>query len=363
MKKNKSLKELYCEIIDNKQDLWNYYYSENYNCNILSFNFDDLNSQDKCKSFIEQYLRHGGKGEVPFFVDNFHELCPKRIKHIVSCFFWGLVLYSQCEGIKSSIQKMFRKRQSPIEGENAELHFAYIWFLTCLFHDLGYAIEDNYLKAEANKEKFDTFFFKEFQKRPAGIPSVFTKALLHNYLKWRICCKECYDHGIIGGISLYHDLCKFRKDIVVSSNLALYDYVRDGLYWGDNLEKDFLYAAWVIACHNVWITKDGEANAYKYHCFDLDALIRDTPIINLQNHPFPFLFCLADSLEFIKNVGSTFLFEKVKIKFEETQIIVDLSEMTNIERHESSKQIRGLNWLTLVEEKQKGVFTINLQFK
>lgn len=89
MKKNKSLKELYCEIIDNKQDLWNYYYSENYNCNILSFNFDDLNSQDKCKSFIEQYLRHGGKGEVPFFVDNFHELCPKRIKHIVSCFFWG----------------------------------------------------------------------------------------------------------------------------------------------------------------------------------------------------------------------------------------------------------------------------------
>lgn len=338
-RKSTTLRVLYNDIICHKRNLWNYYNESMY---IIQLNdIKDLSNQ--AKSFINCYLRRGGKGDIPFFVENIEKLDSDRINHVVSCFFLGMVIYSNCGKIKSSILRAFD--DSNTLCESVELRFSYIWFLVCLFHDLGYAVENDFPWAEKKKDDFDKYY-KIFPKKPSGIPCVFTKSLLKKYMSWRICCNQRYDHGVIGGINLFHDLCQYRCNVVDTFGLADSGFVKEGLYWGKDLEKDYSFAAWVIACHNIWLTQESNDNARCYRCFHMDKLIRDSPVINIDRHPILFLFCLADSLEPIKNLKDVCLYDRIRISFGYNSIQFNLDALTDEEKLIYSKQIASIYpWL------------------
>lgn len=129
--------------------------------------------------------------------------------------------------------------------ESPSRHFSYLWFLTCLFHDLGYAVEDHNSTSKKENDMYKDYL-KELPRRPNGIPTLYNKKTLKSYSLLRACLHSCYDHGIVGGIALYHDLCNYRRQVVET-----FEKIHDGLYWGKELEKDFDFASWVIASHNI----------------------------------------------------------------------------------------------------------------
>ena len=99
---------------------WNYYDAD------IRKPFD----KDKARDFIIQYFENGAKKRVVLpFID---EIDSMRHMHVVSAFFIGLLIKRElCPDLVIFSQKY----------ENYE--FSYLWFLVCLFHDMGYAIEND----------------------------------------------------------------------------------------------------------------------------------------------------------------------------------------------------------------------------
>lgn len=348
-----TLANLYRETIED-YSLWDYYHSSEYPDH--QFSFESLDNAYECKEFIRQYIVHGGK-EGMIVCQDFENLLPTRIKHIVSCFFIGLGIYRNIPFLKQEIN------QSNIsnDSETKEQHFSYLWFLTVLFHDIGYTVEERKTKMygkEEYKEYLD--LIKKLEKRPKGIPKVFTKATLRNYLRWRMCSSSLYDHGIIGGIKLYKCLTEFRSQMV-----GIYNDDKNGLYWGAELDTDFNFISWVVACHNIWFTNNDKQEANQYHCCKLDKLITEEEEyqISASEHPFLFLFLLADSIEPIKRLEGTEWFDRIDIRFEEYSIILDISRLPEIGIKKYASSISGLNsWLTKVTpiDNNKNKYQINI---
>lgn len=341
-----TLEELYAEAIETER-LWNYYSNDYaYAKTRIEFAYSKLNSYSDCKGFIDAYLHRGGKGDIPY-AKNLEDLLPNRVKHIVSCFFLGSIFYIKCLRISNSIENSLQITRTT---ESPSRHFSYLWFLTCLFHDLGYAVEDH--KSTSKKEN-DMYkdYLKELPRRPNGIPTLYTKKTLKSYSLLRACLHSCYDHGIVGGIALYHDLCNYRRQVVET-----FEKIHDGLYWGEELEKDFDFASWVITCHNIWMTNEHSKDVAAYKFFGLNALIiKDSyqaklkyPISSGKN-PFLFLFCLVDSIEPIKVMESTDNFPKIDIVFDPSDVKLNLSKLPTNLRKKYAKKILDLDsWLTPV---------------
>lgn len=113
---------------------WNYYTQDN--------NIDILHLPSLSKEFIDTYFKNGQKD---FSVLNLDENMPRlsefRAIHTVSSFFLGVQLASWLNELT-------------LKCDNQEFDFSYIWFLTCLFHDYGYAIEETKTpKSHINKSK------------------------------------------------------------------------------------------------------------------------------------------------------------------------------------------------------------------
>lgn len=361
-----TLAELYKETIED-YSLWDYYESEN-----THFSFELLNCYQTCKNFIQEYMRHGGKANLGIGQD-FDDLIPTRIKHIVSCFFLGLGIYRKVQFFQQKINRSITPRKS----DTKEQHFSYLWFLTVLFHDIGYAVEERGIKT-FDKEKYKEYLdlIKNLGRRPKNIPKVYTKQILRNYLRCRMCSRSRFDHGIIGGIKLYKCLTEFKHQIVENQNLASSQYTdRKNLYWGPELDTDFNFISWVVACHNIWFTNDKDTLAHYYHCCKLDKLIiqEDGYQISANQHPFLFLFLLADSIEPIKRLEEiecfdwkrlkvTDWFNRIDICFNNDSITLDLSRLPEFGIDKLSSSISGLDsWLTHVrEDNGKNMYKINI---
>lgn len=354
-----TLSKLYQETIDDCS-LWDYYHDSEYQRHY--FNFDSLNNAYDCKEFILNYMNRGGKADMGI-LQKINNLKEKRIKHIVSCFFIGLGIYRKIKNFQQRIDL------SIIQGklDTKEQHFSYLWFLTVLFHDIGYTVEEKGAKMyEIEKYKEYLNLIKELGRRPKGIPKVYTKEILRNYLRWRTCSHSCFDHGIIGGIKLYKCLTEFRSQIVGKQHLEHNQYTDEkGLYWGPELNNDFNFISWIVACHNIWFINNDKPEAHKYHCCKLDKLIieKENYQISASEHPFLFLFLLADSIEPIKRLEGTEWFNRINIDFKEDSIILDLSRLPEIGIEKYSSCISGLDtWLTKVTtiDNNKNKFQINI---
>lgn len=311
---------------------WQYY-------PLSSISIEVLRDAEIGKTFISSYLGKGCKNELKVF-EYIHRLSDVRIRHIVSCFFLGVAIYNKCSKIQNSINSLLQTIHANPK-EIPEERFPYVWMLICLFHDLGYTVE-NGLEALKNS-KFDELM-KTFPKRPKYIPKLFSKALLKNYNKYRLCRFGVNDHGIVGGIMLYKDLCELRKAKEKEDPIH---------FWGESLNKDFCIAAWTIVCHNVFMIKKGDKNEKCYSCINLGSLIYNdqSRAINLIVHPFLFLFCLIDSIEPIKVIPDCKMLKKISIRIEDDHISVDCSKLCNVLQDDYSKRIKGMKkWLMDVNE-------------
>lgn len=118
------------------EPVWNYYGTEIYT--------DPVASPGRSAQFIQDYFLQGQKGDIVYELDAHHDvnihgisllLSEYRATHTVSAFFLGIFLedcltQGQC-GADLAVHGDF-------------FPFSYLWFLTCLYHDYGYIVEENW---------------------------------------------------------------------------------------------------------------------------------------------------------------------------------------------------------------------------
>lgn len=174
----KSLKEIYEEIANDKKR-WSYYQN-----NTLSLNnaWKDKGSANK---FIHEYFKNGGK-EVFNLKSPIGSLggSHERDIHTVSLYILGIYLSENLNWNKANTM--------------CQRNFLFLWYLTCLYHDMGYKIEENVelVKAYGTLDKFmkeqeidgETNLFKYIKK----------KELCKNYYRYIKATRGHIDHGITG---------------------------------------------------------------------------------------------------------------------------------------------------------------------
>lgn len=328
-----TLKELYDKSVKDSQK-WDYYGGS-------CFTYDMLSNSEQCRRFICQMIMKGGKDDHYLF-KCIEKLDPIRFQHIVSCFLGGFIFYSGFPCIRDSIKKTLDKllssgkkkeKEEKNEKEIDNKRFAYIWFLICLFHDLGYAIENDGI---ALPEKI----INSLPNRPLYIPKIYSKRNINRYKKYRECRWKVKDHGIYGGEIFFFEMCELRKKKEKENS---------DLYWGKKMEKIYAYAAWIIQCHNIFYIKKGDENECCYEHYKLDSFVVDSVSRHIlwKKHSLLFLFCLIDTIEPIKVSGKTDILDKVKVEYNSSMITLDLSALENNDKTKYLNKINDLNnWLT-----------------
>lgn len=322
----KTLYDLYSNLI--KSEEWKYYDISNLDETILQ-------EASLGRAFIKKYLGKGEKCDIELFhyVDHVSD---DRILHIVSTFFLGVLLYRNSDNVKNNIVELIMKLP-PIPRETVDEGFKYIWMLVCLFHDFGYAVEDGLVSLD-NKTFDDNL--KELPRRPVGIPNVYNKELLKQYNKFRKCRYGKNDHGIVGGVKLYSDLCKLRE---------LKEPLDKNHFWGKTLENRFCIISWVIACHNIFFIPDIDRNKPCYDCFHIDKLVyKDkSRAIQINGSPLLFLFCLVDSIEPLKKVHDYKLLKSITLSIAKDSIMLDYNGLCPAIKDDYKRTIICLDeWLT-----------------
>ena len=181
-------------------------------------------------------------------------------------------------------------------------------------------------------------------RRPINIPSVYNKELLKRYNEFRKCRYGKNDHGIIGGIKLFSDLCELRREK---------EHYGDGLYWKKSLENDFGLASWTIACHNVYFIDENDGNTPCYRHFQLDKLVYNgqSRAINIKMNALFFLFCLVDSIEPMKRVLDFQQLKNISMSIDKGSITLNYDLLCPVLYEDYKQTIIKLNdWLTDISD-------------
>lgn len=338
----KNLEQLYKELMDDSEK-WRYY-------DDLQANFEELFIRNKCEEFIIHTLTKGRKDILGIFTNSIKSLSIMRKQHIVSSYFLGILIYHSNIIIRDLVDSQIKKLNSNKWNEPLDKKFYYIWMLICLFHDLGYAIEEN----QNNYESIKELLKNNKIKKPRYIPKTYNKSLLKRYWDYRWCRWNVQDHGIIGGLRFFKEICNLREQMDDDNDKEH--------HWDKELVNDYACAAWIIACHNIFTTKVGSEYECCYKHFHLDNLITSEHLIRIDNHPILFLFCLVDSIEPIKTFGDCSYFDKVTMHINtHDQIELELDKLPNGIKSKMIKIGLGLNdWLTSSEKKGNSLI-INLK--
>lgn len=302
---------------------WNYY-----NSSILE-SLDIFDSKD-CYRFANDFFHNSRKAtSLNTLLIQIDKLESSRCQHIVYTYLLGIYFYNNSKKIKYTIDQK-------INRYNKE--FPFIWFLICLFHDLGSSNENACIEESIT----DSIALRQ----PSGIPR-FYKDLYKNYYEYRKSF-SIYDHGITAGLIMYRDLCKIRRIKAHSSH---------PLFWGEKLESVYNLAAWIVLCHNIWYAKSiDKTTCESYKEYKLDPLIIQSNEykIHFSKYPLLFLFCLVDSIEAIKVVKSADLLNMIYIDIKETSNNLKLqfdSSLTGDYKMQWMNKVNDLNnWLTCVSE-------------
>lgn len=292
-----------------KTNEWKYYDFPQQTTNIID---------ESSKNFIVSYFGKGSKTEASIFkyIESLEEY---RIKHILSSFLLGVIVYEESTILQENIDGFLKKIPSDRE-ESSKERFLYIWMLVSIFHDFGYAVEEK--KVDIEIDEFDSLL-EQMPDCPKGVPELYDKSLLKSYNTFKCCHFSCYDHGIVGGIKLYSDLCKLREEKERKNN-----YNDTNCYWGEDLENDFSIAAWAIACHNIFYDKGNTAYTSCYKQLGLENLIcsndKEKYLIKIDRHPIFYLLCLVDSIEPIKTFKMYDALKKVKLGVDTNQIKIQV---------------------------------------
>lgn len=274
MNNMKTLLQIYNDISENK-NLYDYYGS-----NLILE--DAWINVDRAHSFIHQYFQNGEKAIFGLKICRDMYQPDIRDIHTVSVFILGIEIAT--------------KMKNRILGNEL-----FIWFLMCLYHDMGYKLEN---KTDLVKEYYtlDEFLVKNDIQGDNNIFGVYDKKqLCMNYYNYRVRKHVKIDHGIAGGIILYNVLVKnyYMVKNHSGSNKDSFEY-RNCMFSKDNFE-DYAKAAIGIIRHNMWYANNSDA-CKTYHEYGLDDLISEPQNkICYTDDRLLFLLCLADTIEPLKN--------------------------------------------------------------
>lgn len=308
---------------------------------ILRQNLEKAGTEPEAGSMFEILSPSSVRGEV---IDN------NRYQHILMTYYFGIALYNKNDYIKGEIDKELEQYSDALK-KHSDSKFSYVWFLICLFHDLGYQYENEFQCALECWPDFTNLINKtkvigekSLLDVLTGIPE-FYKPIVQPYFEYRKNEHGVYDHGITGGIKLYHDFCDIRKRKGDNNP----EKVKEG-YWNPLLDNVFAFAASIVTCHNIFFADKKSIEKYKmYHLFSLIKSIPPYPI-KISEHPLFFLFCLVDSIEPIKIVKSSDHLEKIEYEIEGTSITCKCNMTCGCKErlYNSVRQLDG--WLCHVEK-------------
>lgn len=285
-----SLYAIYEEIRKNRIS-WDYY------CKHNKDNYDPSNDifkcEDKAKEFIEKYFWHGSKSV--FLLQDGSKLnqLNKRYVHTVSLFFLGIYLYDKLEW----------DGKGEVSTEEYS-KFLFLWFISCLYHDVGYYFENNNDKCIQLKT-IEEFISENNIKDDSNLLKSNSdiiypySSLLKGYYDYTVKELGHLDHGITGGIILYDRLVQNTK--AHGENCC-----EDGILFSSKLYPDYRKAADAVARHNIWFAKKGEheERIKKYEKYGIDdelVINGECERLSLSNdNIIYFLLCLADSIEPVK---------------------------------------------------------------
>ncbi|MFK8281587.1 hypothetical protein [Capnocytophaga cynodegmi] len=261
-------------------------------------------SEEKSKKFIREFIKLSGKAKN--VLNEEIEKIGNRATHIVSTFFIGHYIYQNTE-FKNLIDEQIGVLCKKWQAESSDC-FSYIWFLTCLFHDLGYAIEKEEKKYNSLEElKKNTRELKAVEE----IPNFYNKVHI-GYYEYHNNEHSRNDHGITAAYLMYNSLCKVRK---IAEEYP--DKTQGNLFWGKELENIYNFCAWNILAHNIWFcSEEDKDTAEKYKKYKLDELIlsdKNRYKIELKKYPFFFFLCLVDTIEPYKRVQNYKELKKIKL--------------------------------------------------
>jgi len=304
------LLKIYKDLYQNKNK-WKYY---------SKLDINPFNSTEESRNFITQFIELSGKAEGNPLFENIEKLDDKRIRHIISIFFLGTHIYHESKYLRTLLDKPISrfKKQNP----QSKIEFSFIWFLICLFHDLGYTIEE-----KEHYKNFDSFIsgkVKYFLNERVGVPYVYEKTFI-DYFNYRLKSKNEYinkpDHGISGGILLFNKLNSILKEKQKNNK-------SDGLSWNKKLINIYRFTSWVILSHNIFFIRKGDSKEKEYVDSGLQDLILDkteNSKIDLKKHTFLYLFLLVDSIDPIKTFEQYEKLNKIDFECVSNKIIIDVN--------------------------------------
>lgn len=301
------LSELYSCISANGE-MWQYYR------NSSSDIFSVIVSKDENVpwGFICDFFDCGDKTSLLGGIGS--QLSANRCKHILSTYLLGIALherfYSACSedfGIDANDDAKY--------GKNPWL---YTWFLTCLFHDIGYVYEEG-------KEQFKMVArYKKLCNDELSFP------LAVQYFKYR---KKhgVADHGIVGGLILYTKLHDLFKNVLKNT----VEKVQNNIYYGTALYDLHKIAACAIMRHNMWTADEKQEEEYKKA--GLEPLIKGGTYSKLSvKNGFSFLLGLCDSIEPIKRfdcVETRFLLDHIDVCIGDSNLSIKFSPVLNARKY------------------------------
>jgi len=334
------MKNLQEHIAELNQEDWDYYYP--INGNHIGNPFTEQISHE---NFIKRYFKRGGKEKIFKSYFNVKSSFLKHSKHTNSIFFLGILI--------RKYTKLDIKNQFNTPGYSL---FPFLWFLACLFHDMGYDYEeiDEYknqiwdidsLKKEL-KIKFD-FSTKNIKEVPKTILKNISK-----YYVWKRFVRNSLDHGIVAGYYLYDKLVKNRKYRLKQNN--------NELFWQSNLDDQYAEVAALIASHNIWFANSETEESYR--TFQINELIGHSRI-NYHDFPMFFLLGLVDSIDpiktFIDNSNNVQIIDNLKIDFSKTSMSFGTKSLGLSEFEKLKKKCEDLElWLDVNVKVERNLITI-----
>lgn len=328
-----------------KDNSWSYYKWANVYLDtegIFSYSiFND--GEAKALDFIERYFNAGGKAKLLSDISyEIKELPRYRCNHIVSAFLLGIYVRNS---VGINIEKF--------EDTCAKDPWLYIWYLVCLYHDLGYVYENN---SQDNKYKLFEDFLPQNNRALNSCKQLHYYDLGKRYFQYRR-DSGVIDHGVVGGFRLYSILYDVINNKRKKSSPTTETELDNRLIYSMELRPMQKEAADAIVRHNMFVANKNQEIEYKQR--GMDILIpneSNTHLISLKKEPFAFLLGLIDTIEPIKrfqHANHMSILKDIDIDVREGTIQIQASTYFNLEDY-----FRGIDcldkWLNVKIEKKDG---------
>lgn len=340
-----TLKKIYEDLICDEYR-WSYYSCHKF------LNCDTLCDKEKAYNFIKGYFEYGGKEALfndPYLNRN-AEIVKERAPHIISTYLLGIII---AESFGIDIEEL----------DSNNVNFKYLWFLACLYHDIGYIYEkkrcckhlkmlqEGGLGAIQEICNIKYLYSREFITYP--------KEYVNIYLSYRAKGLKkktgSIDHGIVGGLLLYDRLRKsfetaWSKAYRLNKNVSREDFYYNGLHFSNKHYNYYAIAADAVIAHNIWLNtlNDYLSQEGKKPCKERKIK---------RNNIIAFILAIADTVEPIKRFNINSLDE---IKLESLVntgfrlLMPDLKDNTNYDY-----MIDLSNWVDVnVCREENGAFLI-----